>query len=78
VVGPRLGQARPYQLPVRQGLSSSYPHRIEGAANANSNDLAAECKAELAPRGAHNQRSGGNPPAVDLVRRGRDDILGDA
>jgi len=78
VAGPRLRQARPHQLPVRQGLSSSYPHRIERAADANSNDLAAERKAELAPRGAHNQRGGGNPPAVALVRRGWDDILGDA
>jgi hypothetical protein len=78
VAGPRLRQARPHQLPVRQGLSSSYPHRIERAADANSNDLAAERKAKLAPRCAHNQRSGGNPPAVALVRRGRDDILGDA
>jgi hypothetical protein len=78
VTGPRQRQARLDQLPLRQGLSPSHARSIQRAANANSDDLAAECKAELAPCSAHNRCGERNAPTAALVRRGRYDVFGDA
>ena len=76
--GPSLRQARPGWIPVRQGLPPGYAIRVQRQTDAYTDNLAAERQAQLAPRGAHEQRGVRNAPAGARVRRGRDDLLGDA
>ena len=78
VAGPSLRQARPCCFPVRQGLPPNRPRRIQYEPNANTDNLAAERKAKLAPCGPGRRDPDRNAPAVAGVRRGRNDILRDA
>jgi hypothetical protein len=79
VAGPSLRQARHCRLPLCQGLPTSHPRCIQRTTGDDTDDLAAERKAELAPRGTYGRSGRGrNASTAARVRRGWDDLLGDA
>lgn len=78
VLGPSLRQAGHRKLPLCQGLPTGYRRCIHRTADDDTDDVAAERKAELAPRGTCGRRCGRNASAGARVCGGRDDLLGDA
>jgi hypothetical protein len=77
-VGPSFRQVRHRRLPLCQGLPTGHTRCIQRTTDDDTDDLAAERKAELAPRGTYGRRPSRNASAAARVRRGRDDLLGDA
>jgi hypothetical protein len=78
VTGPSLWEARHCGLPLCQGLPTNHPRRIHRTAHDDTDDLIAKRQAELAPRGTYGRCLDRNTPTAARVRRGRDDLLGDA
>lgn len=78
MTGPSLRQARHCILPLCQGLPTNHPRCIRRTADDDTDDLTAKRQAELAPRGTYGRCLVRNTPTAARVRRGRNDLLGDA